>query len=140
MTVLFTAADLAEMRAENDANLPHSVVIEQGVVTFEPGGTRSGIVWAIEPVATEPCRISPASAPQERLSAGAITEIKLFYVVMRVGASVPQNTADGLTFYRLRVTHDIAGFASPLTLYLVGTPGHSFEMERKVLCTTEAPQ
>jgi hypothetical protein len=58
--------------------------------------------------------------------------------VLPQSRSVPVNT--GATYYRLEVTHDIPGLTSPLSLYLKGTPSRSYEMLRKVLCTTEAPK
>ena len=138
MTVLFTAADLAEMRAFNEANLPDTVALRPGVKTFEPGGTGSKIVWSVlDPTWTEPARVSNANAPQERLSAGSITEIRDFWVVTREGVVVPQNS--GTTFYRLEWVHGITGLVSPFLLYLKGTPLRSFRMLARFLCTSEAP-
>jgi len=140
MTALFTAADLAEMRALNEANLPHSAALRVGNKTWEPGGTDSDIDWHLpsDPVWTEPCRMSPASPPQEQLASGTVTNTNTFYVVFAQDVSVPVNSAD--TFYRLEVTHDIPGITSPLMLYVEGQFFRTYEMERKVLCTTEAPK
>jgi hypothetical protein len=135
--VLFTAADLAEMRAFNEANLPHTAGLRSGTRDFSPTG--SGITWSPgDPTWVEPCRVSPAIPPQERLSAGSITNINEFWVVLAQDVSVPVNTST--THYRLEVTHTIPGLASPLMLYVKGTPYRSYEMLRKVLCTTEAPK
>jgi hypothetical protein len=136
--VMLSAADLEEMRAFNDANLPHSAAIEQGTRTFEPGGTAGPITWNPVPLATEPCRISPASVPQEQMTAGSLTSVREFYVTMREGAAVPADSTN--TFQRISVTHDRSGAPSPLRLYPIGTPVRSYEMLRKVLCTTTAPQ
>jgi hypothetical protein len=69
--VLFTAADVAEMRAFSDANLPHTAGLRSGTKTFEAGGTGGAIAWAGgDPTWTDDCRISPASTPQEQLSSG----------------------------------------------------------------------
>jgi hypothetical protein len=136
-TTLFTAADIADMRAFNDANLPDTIGLRSGTKTYGPGGSGS-IVWASgDPTWTEPCRVSPASTPQEALSAGAITEVKDFWVVTREGVIVPQNT--GTTFYRLEWVHGITGLTSPFMLYLRGTPLRSYRMLSKFLCTTVAP-
>jgi hypothetical protein len=135
--VLFTTADIAEMRAFNDANLPHTAGLRQGTKDYGPSG--GGIVWAGgDPTWVEPCRVSPASTPQENLSSGSITNLNEFWVVLRQGVAVPVNS--GSTFYRLEVTHSIPGLASPVFLYVKGTPFRSYEMLRKVLCTTEAPK
>jgi len=136
---LFTAADLASMRAFNEANLPHTAGLRSGTKTFEPGGTGAAIVWAGgDPTWVDNCRLSPAAPPQERLSAGSVTNLNEFWVVLPQARSVPVNTST--TYYRLEVTHDIPGLVSPLPLYVKGTPFRSYEMLRKVLCTTEAPK
>lgn len=137
--VLFTAADIAEMRAFSDANLPHSAAIQQGTRSFEAGGTGGKITWAADPVATEACRLSPASAPQESLTGGSVANVREFYVTMEHAAMVPADTA-GTTLYRLAVTHDMSGAPSPLYLYPVGTPVRSYEMLRKILTTTVSPK
>jgi hypothetical protein len=140
--VLFTAADVAEMRAFSDANLPHTAGLRQGTKTFEPGGTGGAIAWAGgDPTWAEPCRVSPASTPQERLSSGSDHEPER--VLGGDAAGRERATEHGgtvSTYYRLEVTHDIPGLTSPLMLYLKGTPSRSYEMLRKVLCTTEAPK
>src|SRR5215213_5099396 len=102
--MLFTTSDIEEMQAFSDANLPHTAGLRQGTKTFEPGGTGGSIVWAGgDPTWVEPCRISPASVPQENLSAVSITNLNEFWVVMRQGAVMPQNVSN--TYYRLEVTH-----------------------------------
>jgi hypothetical protein len=138
-TTLFTAADIADMKAFNDANLPDTIGLRSGTKTYGPGGSGS-IVWAPgDPTWTEPCRVSPASTPQEALSAGAITEVKDFWVITREGVIVPQNS--GTTFYRLEWQRDINADPLPplFMLYLRGTPLRSYRMLSKFLCTTVAP-
>lgn len=138
-TTLFSAADLAEMRALSDANLPHTAALRTGTKTWEAGGTGAAIAWAGgDATALGGCRLSPASTPQENLSSGSITNLNEFWVVLPQSVSVPVNAA--ATYYRLEVTHDIPGLPSPLLLYVKGTPFRSYEMLRKVLCTTEAPK
>lgn len=137
--LMFTAADIVEMRAFNEANLPHTAGLRSGTKSYESGGTGGAIVWASgDPTWVEPCRVSPAQPPQEQLSAGSVVNTNEYWCVMAQDVSVPVNS--GTTFYRLEVTHDLPGVASPLNLYIRGTPYRSYEMERKVLCTTEAPQ
>lgn len=125
---LFTPADLAEMRALNEANLPHSGVI-QSAATSSAGGGETTTVWST--VATEPCRLSPATPAQEQLTAGAVREIKDFYVVFAQDVVVSANN-------RVTVTHDIPGLSSPVTLEVTGVAGRSFEMLRKVTATIVA--
>ena len=136
--VVFTAADLSEMRAFNDANLKDSIALRHGTRTYEPGGTLGPIEWDADPVWTEPARVSPASTPQERLTAGSISEVKDFWAIMREGVIVPSNDADDV--YRLEWTHDITGLTNPFLLYLRGTPLRSYRMLSKFLCSTVAPQ
>lgn len=136
---IFTTSEIEEMQAENDANLPHTAGLRQGTKTFEPGGTGGAIVWAGgDPTWVEPCRISPASVPQEKLSSGSITNLNEFWVVLAQSVAVPVNS--GSTYYRLEITHDIPGLASPLMLYHKGAQFRSYEMMRKELMTTEMPK
>lgn len=141
--VLFTAADIAEMRAFNEANLPDSVALRHGSQVYEPGGTRGPVVWDLNPTWTEPCRVSPASPPQEQLTAGSLSEVKDFFLVTREGVAIPSNyvALDGTAhFYRLEWVHGITGLTSPFLLYLRGTPLRSYRMLSKFLCHTVAPQ
>lgn len=136
--VLFSATDLAEMRAFSDANLPDTVALRRGVRTRVSGGTYSAPVWDVAVLWTEPCRVSPASAPQEQLTAGSITEIRDFFVITREGVSVPKDEASGATtqnVYRLEWVHGITGVTSPFLLYLKGTPLRSYRMLSKFLCS-----
>ena len=137
--IVFTAADVAELAAANDANLPYTVALRHGVRTYEAGGTRGPVVWdAGDPLWTEPARVNSAGAPQERLTAGALQNVTDFTVVTRRGVSVPVD--DGDDFYRLEWTHDIAGLTSPFLLYRARHVIHSYPAQSKFIATSEAPQ
>jgi hypothetical protein len=136
---LFTAADITEMRAFSDANLPDTVVLRRGVRTRVSGGSYSAAVWDAGATWTEPCRVSPASAPQEKLSSGSIAEIRDFWVVTRHGVTIPKDESSGATtqnVYRLEWTHGITGVPSPFLLYYRGAPLRSYRMESKHLCSS----
>ena len=138
--VLFTAADIAEMRAFNDANLPDTVALRHGTRTYEAGGTRGPIVWdGGDPMWTEPARVSPASAPQEQLTGGSVQDARELIAIMRDGVSIPRD--DGDDFYRLEWTHTITGLASPFMLYdLRAVEVRTFRMMAKYLGSVVAPQ
>lgn len=130
--VLFSAADLAEMRAFNDANLPHTADVESWSRVREPGGTYVS-TWADEQSGL-PCRLATVGAPAERLASGTFAEVKEFRVDFAVDVMIASSNR------RLIVTHDIPGLVSPLTLYVTGVPARTYEMQRTVLATTEGGQ
>jgi hypothetical protein len=127
--VLFDATDLAEMRAFNEANLPHTADVEAWTRVREPGGTYT-TSWTVEQNDL-PCRLATVGAPAERLASGTFAEVKEFRVDFDVDVSIATLNR------RLVVTHTIPGLASPLTLYVTGVPARTYEMQRTVLATTE---
>jgi hypothetical protein len=138
MTAVFTAADIAELKALNDAHLPHTAKLFRGARTSEPGGTGSYIAWEPDPLWEEPARISPSSAPQEQLSAGSITNVDDVWLVTREGVSIPRNT--GTTYYKINFEHDLTGVTNPLPLSLRGQPFRSYRALSKFLMTTVMPK
>lgn len=132
MTALFTAADLLEMRAENEANLPHTADVEAWTRVREPGGTYV-TTWATEQ-SDLPCRLATVGSPTERLASGTFAEVKEFRVTFDVDVLIASSNR------RLIVTHTIPGIASPLTLYVTGVKSGTYEMQRTVLATTEGGQ
>ena len=126
--LLFTPADLAEMRALSEANLPHSCDVQHGTRTREAGGTYT-TNWTVEQNDV-PCRLATIGTPAERLSAGSLREIKEFEVVFPYGTWINPER-------RLVITHDIPDLASPLTLYVSGSPARTSEMQSAVIGTTE---
>jgi hypothetical protein len=137
--VILAPERLAWLETMVAANLLHTAHVESATRVFEPGGTGGPIGWATATVlATHAANVSPASAPQEQLSAGAITSIQHFFVTMPKAATVPSDT--GTTFHRIRFVPTIPGIASPLYFYPIGTPVRSFKVLTKVLCTTVAPK
>jgi hypothetical protein len=126
---LFTTADLAEMRAFSDANLPHSATVQAWTRVREPGGTYV-TTWSTEQSGL-PCRLATVGTPTERLASGTFTEVKEFRVVFAADAVIAAGNR------RLVVTHTIPGLASPLTLYVTGVEAKTYEMQRGVLATTE---
>lgn len=126
--VLMLPADLAEMRAFSEGNLPHRCNVELGTRTREQGGTYT-TNWTVEQAAV-PCRLSTVGTPAERLSAGSLAEIKEFEIVFPYGTWI--NPAR-----RLVITHAIPDLTSPLTLYPTGSPARTYEMQSAVLATTE---
>lgn len=123
------------VKSMSDDALIHSVVVKQATRVRENGGTYT-VNWAgASTVGTYDCRLSPATPPQERLSAGSVTEIKDFWVVTANTVAIPKDS--GNTLYRLEVTHDLTNIATPIVLYHKGTPIRSFEGLRKHLCSTE---
>lgn len=123
-----TAADLADLRALNAANLPHTCDVELGTRTRQPGGTYT-TNWTVEQNDV-PCRLATIGTPAERLSAGSLAEIKEFEVVFPYGTWVNPER-------RLVITHSIPDLASPLTLYVTGSPARTYEMQSAVIGTTE---
>jgi hypothetical protein len=129
MTALFTAADLADMRAFAAANRPHTADVEAKTIVRQPGGTNV-VTWVPEQTAL-PCRLATVGTPAERLTAGTFHEVKEFRAAFDVEVSI--SAADR----RIVVTHDIPGIPSPIALLVTGSEAHTYEMERVVLCTTE---
>jgi hypothetical protein len=129
MSELFTTADLAEMRAFNEANLPHTADVEAWTRVREPGGTYV-TTWATEQTGL-PCRAATVGSPAERLASGTFAEVKEFAVAFDVDVMIAASNR------RIILTHDIPGIASPITLYVTGSEARTYEMERVVLCTTE---
>ena len=84
--------------------------------------------------------MSPATAPQERLSAGSITEIREFYVVFTEGTAVPRDSQATPTtqhVYRLEWESGISGVSDPVLMYLKGMPARSYRAMAKFLVSTE---
>lgn len=130
--VLFTASDLAEMQAFNDANLPHTCDVDVWSRVREPGGTYTSS-WTTEQDAV-PCRLAIIGTPEEKLASGTLREFKDFRVDFAVDVSV------AVANRRMVITHDIPGLPSPLTLYPTGSLARTYEMQRTVLATTEGGQ
>lgn len=127
--VLFDATGLAEMRAFNAANLPHTADVEAWTRVREPGGTYT-TTWAPEQ-SSLPCRLATVGTPTERLASGSFSEVKEFRVDFAYATLIaPSNR-------RLVITHTLPGIASPLTLYVTGIPARTYEMQYTVLATTE---
>ena len=126
--VLFTASDLAEMRAFNAANLPHTCDVEHWTRVREPGGTFTSS-WVVEQD-NVPCRLAIIGTPEERLASGTLTEFKDFRVDFAVGVTVE------VANRKITITHDIPALPSPLTLYPKGSLSRTYEMQRTVLAST----
>jgi len=128
------------VKAISDAHLRDDIALRRGVRTRVSGGTYSAPAWDAEVQWTKKGRVSPATAPQERLSAGSLTEIREFYVVFTEGTSVPrdgQATPTTQHVYRLEWESGIAGVSDPVLMYLKGTPARSYRALSKFLTTTE---
>lgn len=129
-----------EVKAISDAHLPDDIALRRGVRTRVSGGTYSAPVWDGSVQWTKKGRVSPATPPQERLSAGSITEIKDFFVVFTEGTAVPrdgQASATTQTVYRLEWTSGVPGVTDPVLMYLRGTPLRSYRALSKFLVSTE---
>ena len=140
--VLFTDADLAEGRADNDASLVDTVGLRHGVNGYGPGGV-SGITWdGGDPTWTKPARVSPASAPQEQLTGGSLQDAQQLVIVMSWDETVPRNgTPNPDDIYRLEWTHNIAGLTNPILIYDIRPVElRSFRVLAKFLGTTVPPQ
>lgn len=132
--VLFTASDLAEMQAFNEANLPHTCAVEAWGRVREPGGTYVTTWTPVSGQTALPCRMATVGTPDERLTSGTLAEVKEFRIDFAVSVQIPSANR------RLVITHDIAGLTSPITLYVTGSLARTYEMQRTVLATTEGGQ
>lgn len=137
--VLFTAADLADGRAENAASLTDTLGLRHGARTFGPGGV-GGIAWdGGDPTWVKPGRVSPAGAPQEKLTGGSLQDAQELVIVMAWDVSVPRSTGSDL--YRLEWTHSIAGLTNPVLIYDIRPVElRTFRVLSKFIGTTVAPQ
>jgi head-tail adaptor len=94
-----SALSLAQLRAVNARNLPHSAVVAVAVTTPQPGGR--GVVTSWTPTATLPCRLAQASsADREQLTGTQLTTETAYVVAFEAGADVQRKhrlTVTGVT-------------------------------------------
>ena len=127
-SALFSTADLTDLRAFSEANLPHTADVVAAGTAVDDGGGEYTLPWNVVEQNDLPCRFAPSRVQIEQIIAGAIREVKDIDVFFDVNVAVA-------TTRRLTLTHDNPALPNPVTLEVTGYVARTYEMERKVLCS-----
>lgn len=132
-SALFTAADLAEMRAFNEANLPDTAVVMLPVSVDVPGGQSTTYSPSAGSTRTLSCRVShPTQADLERFAAGQINVKPSCVVTFAAGTDIDPTSRLNLTG-TMRTTAGSVGWAR--TVDVIGDAGpESVQMSARYPC------